>query len=106
MEAYAVRRRQHGAAGAAEPPWRAFGVLPLPANQNDVCWVNNWHPAMDCTRIADQTKTEMDTRATMRQVLAYLKGGGALMAFRDAFLYDIAPRLGTLFPPPEGGNTS
>ena len=49
---------------------------------------------MDCTRIADQTKTEMDTRATMRQVLAYLKEA-VPMAFRDAFLYDIAPQLGT-----------
>ena len=84
--AAALRERLSAVAG--------FRCLPLPTNQNDMCWVNNWHPAMDCTRIADQTKTEMDTRATMRQVLAYLKEA-VPMAFRDAFLYDIAPQLGT-----------
>ena len=67
--------------------------MPLPTNQNDMCWVNNWHPNMDCTRIADQTRTEMETRATMREVLAYLKEA-VPMAFRDAYLYDIAPQLG------------
>ncbi len=71
-----------------------FRAMPLPTNQNDMCWVNNWHPAKDCTKIADQTKTEMETRDTMRDVLAYLKEA-VPMAFRDAYLYDIAPQLGT-----------
>ncbi len=71
-----------------------FRCMPLPTNQNDMCWINNWHPAMDCTKIADQTKTEMETRDTIRQVLAYLKEA-VPMAFRDAYLYDIAPQLGT-----------
>ncbi|MCD8152991.1 MAG: FAD-dependent oxidoreductase [Clostridiales bacterium] len=71
-----------------------FRSLPLPTNQNDMCWVNNWHPNKDCTKIADQTVTEMETRDTMREVLAYLKEA-IPMAFRDAYLYDIAPQLGT-----------
>ena len=36
----------------------------------------------------------MDTRGTMRQVLDYLHEA-VPMAFRDAYLYDIAPQLGT-----------
>ncbi len=71
-----------------------FRALILPTNQNDMCWINNWHADMDCTCIADQTKTEMDTRNTMREVLAYLKEAIPL-AFRNAYLYDIAPQLGT-----------
>jgi len=70
-----------------------FRCMPLPTNQNDMCWINNWHPNMDCTKIADQTKTEMETRDTIRQVLAYLKEA-VPSAFRHAYLYDIAPQLG------------
>ena len=71
-----------------------FRAMPLPTNQNDMCWINNWHPNMDCTKIADQTRTEMETRDTMRDVLAYLKEA-VPVAFRNAYLYDIAPQLGT-----------
>lgn len=71
-----------------------FRCLPLPSNQNDMCWVNNWHPDRDCTNVKDQTETEMNTRNTMRDVLAYLKEA-VPCAFREAYLYDIAPQLGT-----------
>ena len=71
-----------------------FRSAALPTNQNDICWINNWHPDMDCTKIADQTRTEMETRDTIRSVLAYLKEA-IPQAFRNAYLYDIAPQLGT-----------
>ncbi|MCQ2406437.1 MAG: FAD-dependent oxidoreductase [Oscillospiraceae bacterium] len=71
-----------------------FRSAVLPSNQNDIVWINNWHADMDCTKIADQTKTEMETRDTMRTVLAYLKEVCPL-GFRNAFIYDIAPQLGT-----------
>ena len=71
-----------------------FRCLPLPSNQNDMCWVNNWHPNRDCTCVKDQTETEMDTRNTMRDVLGYLQEAVPI-AFRNAYLYDIAPQLGT-----------
>lgn len=70
-----------------------FRCLPLPTNQNDMCWINNWHPDLDCSTVSGQTKTEMDTRDTLRQVLAYLKEA-VPQAFRNAYLYDIAPQLG------------
>ena len=67
--------------------------MPLPTNSNEMCWINNWHAEKDCTKIKDQTETEMATRASMREVLAYLKEA-IPMAFRNAYLYDIAPQLG------------
>lgn len=70
-----------------------FRCIPLPTNRNDQCWMNNWHANMDPTKVADLTKTEMDTRRTMRDVLAYLREAVSC-AFRDAYLYDIAPQTG------------
>lgn len=71
-----------------------FRCLPLASNQNDICWINNWHPNRDCSKVKDQTETEMNTRDTMRDVLEYLREA-VPVAFRNAYLYDIAPQLGT-----------
>ena len=92
----AWKRRCPQAAGALREQLTkiaGFRCMPLPTNQNDMCWVNNWHPNMDCATVADQTKTEMETRDTIRDVLAYLKEA-VPVAFRHAYLYDIAPQLG------------
>jgi hypothetical protein len=70
-----------------------FRSLPLPTNQNDICWVNNWHAKKDCTKIADLTATEITTRNTLRELLDYLKTA-IPCAFRHAYLYDIAPQTG------------
>ena len=71
-----------------------FRSVPLPSNQNDVCWVNNWHADKDCSVVRDQSDTEIETRLTMRETLDYLKQA-VPVAFRDAYIYDIAPQLGT-----------
>ena len=71
-----------------------FRCVPMPSNQNDIFWFNNWHMNRDCSKVRDQTETEMNTRATMRETLAYLKEA-VPVAFRNAYLYDIAPQLGT-----------
>jgi hypothetical protein len=39
------------------------------------------------------TETEINTRSTMREVLAYLKEA-CPVAFRNAYISDIAPQLG------------
>lgn len=90
------RTRPEAAAALRESLSRVAGfrALPLPTNQNDMCWVNNWHAGKDCTKIKDQTNTEIVTRDTMRDVLDYLKEA-VPMAFENAYLYDIAPQLGT-----------
>lgn len=71
-----------------------FRCLPIASNQNDICWMNNWHANKDCTNIADMTATEVNTRATMREILEYLREACPVV-FRNAFIYDIAPQLGT-----------
>lgn len=59
-----------------------------------VGWVNNWQPKRDCSKIADQTATEMGTRLKLRQVLDCYRTM-CPEVFEDAFIYDIAPQLGT-----------
>ncbi len=61
---------------------------------DDVSWVNNWQPKRDCALIKDQTATEMGTRLQLRRVLDYYKTA-CPSVFANAFLYDIAPQLGT-----------
>ncbi len=61
---------------------------------DDVGWVNNWQPKRDCSKIADQTATEMGTRLKIRQALEIYREA-CPVGFKDAFLYDIAPQLGT-----------
>ena len=64
-----------------------FRCVPIASNQSDMFWMNNWHMNRDCSVVKDQTETEMNTRATMRETLAYLKEA-VPVAFRNAFLYD------------------
>ena len=64
------------------------------ATQNDIFWVNNWQPKRDCSKIVDQTATEMGTRLKIREVLDYYRTA-CPEVFRNAYLYDIAPQLGT-----------
>ncbi len=71
-----------------------FRCAPLPSSDNRVCWINNWQSDLDCSKIKDITLTEVRTRITMRKVLDYLKKV-CPAAFRDAYLYDIAPQLGS-----------
>ncbi|NLL38691.1 MAG: FAD-dependent oxidoreductase [Clostridiales bacterium] len=71
-----------------------FRCAPLPTSRNDICWINNWHADRDCANIADITETEIETRNTIREVLDYLREACPI-GFRNAYLYDIAPQLGS-----------
>jgi hypothetical protein len=71
-----------------------FRCAPIPSSRNDICWINNWHADKDCSNICDITRTEIQTRDTMRAVLEYLRESCPI-AFRQAYLYDIAPQLGS-----------
>ena len=70
-----------------------FRCAPIASNQNDICWINNWHTDRDCSKIKDMTETEMNTRATMRDIIEYLRRA-CPVGFQNAFLFDIAPQLG------------
>lgn len=71
-----------------------FRCAPIASSRNDICWINNWHANKDCSNIRDITQTEIETRDTMRDVLEYLREV-CPVAFRNAYLYDIAPQLGS-----------
>lgn len=71
-----------------------FTCAPLPSSDPRVCWVNNWQRDLDCAKIEDITLTEVRTRVTMREVLEYIRKV-CPVGFRDAYIYDIAPQLGS-----------
>ena len=70
-----------------------FRMVPLPTNNNAVCWMNNWHTDRDCSNIKDLTETEINTRLSIDKVIKYMKEA-VPTAFRNAYLYDIAPQTG------------
>ena len=71
-----------------------FRISGFPQAPTNIYWMNNWHADHDCSLIKDATDTEISTRLTIREVLAYYKEVCPI-AFKNAFLYDIAPQLGT-----------
>ena len=82
------------ALGAGAAKIHGFRTGMITATQSDVFWVNNWQAKRDCSKIADQTATEMGTRLKIREVLDYYRTA-CPEVFRNAYLYDIAPQLGT-----------
>ena len=66
----------------------------FPAGCNDVVWFNNWLPNLSCIDIEDIKKTEFAVRNTVRELVEFCRKYMPA-AFRNAYLYDIAPQLGT-----------
>ena len=98
MRAYSAWRASHPdearimGEGLAKIHGFRNGLIAGPTD--DVSWVNNWQPKRDCSLVVDQTATEMGTRLKLRKVLDYYKTACPEI-FKDAYLYDIAPQLGT-----------
>ncbi len=65
----------------------------LPSERNDVVWFNNWLAGLNCANIEDIKKTEFTVRNSIRRIIKYCREYYA-PAFKNAFLYDIAPQLG------------
>ena len=70
-----------------------FRVVPFQSSRDGVCWIDNSHSNRDCTVIKDQTATEINTRMTIHALIDYMREC-VPFAFKNAFLYDIAPQLG------------
>jgi hypothetical protein len=68
-------------------------LLPLPSPRNDVVWVNNWIPDLDCTRVEDLTTLEVEMRKIMRRGHAFLKKN--IPSFENSFILDTASQTGT-----------
>ena len=72
--------------------YRCIGAGSAPG-PDGVHIVTNFHSNRNCASIKDLTETEMNTRVTIREILAYMKEV-CPVAFKDAYLYDIAPQTG------------
>jgi hypothetical protein len=68
-------------------------LLPLPSPRNDVLWINNWIPDLDCTQVEDLTKLEVEMRKIMRKGHAFLKKN--VPSFENSFILDTASQTGT-----------
>ncbi|HSW56924.1 MAG TPA: FAD-dependent oxidoreductase [Dehalococcoidales bacterium] len=68
-------------------------LLPLPSPRNDVLWFNNWIPGLDCTKVEDLTKLEVDMRKIMRKAHVFLKKN--VPTFENCFILDTASQTGT-----------
>ena len=68
-------------------------LLPLPSPRNDVMWVNNWIPGLDCTNVEDLTKLEVEMRKIMRKGFAFIKKN--IPTFEHSFILDTASQTGT-----------
>ena len=68
-------------------------LLPLPSPRNDVMWVNNWIPGLDCTNVEDLTRLEVEMRKIMRKGVDFIKAN--IPAFENSFILDTASQTGT-----------
>jgi hypothetical protein len=68
-------------------------LLPLPTPRNDVMWVNNWIPNLNCMNVEDLTTLEVEMRKMMRKGHAFLKKN--FPTFENSFILDTAPQTGT-----------
>ncbi len=68
-------------------------LLPLPSPRNDVLWVNNWIPGLDCTNVEDLTTLEVEMRKMMRRGHQFLKE--KVPTFENSFILDTASQTGT-----------
>ena len=71
-----------------------YFTLFFPGGSMNTVWFNNWINGMNCTDLDDIRNTQLMVRNSIRRVLAYCKEA-LPMFFKDAYLMDIAPQLGT-----------
>jgi hypothetical protein len=68
-------------------------LLPLPTPRNDVMWVNNWIPNLNCMNVEDLTTLEVEMRKMMRKGFEYMKKN--VPTFENSFILDTASQTGT-----------
>lgn len=68
-------------------------LLPLPSPRNDILWINNWIPGLDCTNVEDLTRLEIEMRKIMLLGHEFMKKN--IPTFENSFIMDTAPQTGT-----------
>jgi hypothetical protein len=66
----------------------------FPTERNDIVWFNNWLPSLSCINIEDIKFTEFTVRNSIRRIIKFCRENMPA-ALRNAYLYDIAPQLGS-----------
>ncbi len=68
-------------------------LLPLPSPRNDVLWVNNWIPNLNCMNVEDLTRLEVEMRKIMLRGHEFMKKN--IPTFENSFILDTASQTGT-----------
>ena len=71
-----------------------YSTLFFPAGNMETVWFNNWISNMNCTNLDDIRNTQIMVRDSIRRILDFCKKT-LPFAFKNAYLMDIAPQLGT-----------
>ena len=68
-------------------------LAPLPSPRNDVVWVNNWIPGLNCMNVEDLTELEVEMRKIMLRGHDFMKKN--IPTFENSFILDTASQTGT-----------
>jgi len=68
-------------------------LVPLPSPRNDVLWVNNWIPDLNCMNVEDLTTLEVEMRKIMLRGHDFMKKN--IPTFENSFIMDTASQTGT-----------
>ena len=71
-----------------------YPTMFFPTERNDVVWFNNWLPDLDCSNLEDIKYTEFTVRNSIRKIIKFCREYMPT-ALRNAYIYDIAPQLGS-----------
>lgn len=70
-----------------------YRISPFVTPMKDIMWVNNFVEGKDCCNVQDLTDTEMLIRRSLNEGVEWIREN--VPGFKNAFLHDTAPQLGT-----------
>lgn len=70
-----------------------YRISPFVTPMKDIMWVNNFVEGKDCCNVQDLTDTEMLIRCSLNEGVEWIREN--VPGFKNAFLHDTAPQLGT-----------
>lgn len=70
-----------------------YRISPFVTPMKDIMWVNNFVEGKDCCNVQDLTDTEMLIRRSLNEGIEWIRAN--VPGFKNAFLHDTAPQLGT-----------
>ena len=70
-----------------------YRISPFVTPMKDIMWINNFVEGKDCCSVQDLTDTEMLIRRSLNEGIEWIRAN--VPGFKNAFLHDTAPQLGT-----------